>query len=256
MKANEGELPRFHVENSHPAIVSEEIFDSVQAEVARRKELGLRNSSAGIFSSKIMCGDCDSFFGSKVWHSNTKYRRKIWQCRHKFKSVKKCKTPHFYENELKKVFLKAFNQIVSDKNQILSDCEVMLIAFMNTAELEEKIRIAQEKFDNIEKLIESYIKENATSKLNQKEYRAKYSEYLKTYENEKITLETLQNLKIERKIKTQKIKDFINKIKENDALITEFSEELFFATVEKITANADKSLLFAFKNGIDITSEK
>lgn len=90
MKKNEGELPQFYVENSHPAIISPEIFDMVQNEVTKRKGLGLHNSSAGIFSSKIICGDCGNFFGSKVWHSNSKYKRTIWQCNSKFKNKKKC----------------------------------------------------------------------------------------------------------------------------------------------------------------------
>jgi len=183
---------------------------------------------------------------------NTRYRKTIWQCRHKFKNAKKCKTPHFYEDELKSAFLKAFNQVIIDKDKILSECEVMLIAFMNMIELDEKIRTAQEKFDDIEKLIEAYIQQNATSKLDQKEYKTKYTAYLETYEKEKSKLETLQNLKSERKIKIQKIKTFINQIKENGEIIKEFNQELFFATVEKITANVDKSLAFTFKNGIEI----
>ncbi len=43
-----------------------------------------RNSCVSIFSSKIRCGDCVSWYGSKVWHSNDKYRKVIWQCNHKF----------------------------------------------------------------------------------------------------------------------------------------------------------------------------
>ena len=49
-----------------------------------------RQSSVGIFSSKIKCGDCGSWYGSKVWHSNDKYRRVIWQCNHKFDGGEKC----------------------------------------------------------------------------------------------------------------------------------------------------------------------
>ena len=226
--------------------------DTIQAEVARRKEFGLRNSSASTFSSRIFCGDCKNFLGSKVWHSNTKYKRTIWQCRHKFKNAKKCKTPHFIEGELKSAFLKAFNQIVSDKDKILSNCEIMLMAFMDTCELDKKLIDTQEKYDGAYKLLESYVHQNATSKLNQSEYRKKYAAYLEIYEKEKAKLENLQNLKTQRKVKTQNIKNFIEQIKENSELITEFNEELFFATVDKITANVDKSLIFTFKNGIEI----
>ncbi len=39
-KVNEGEVPQYYVEESHPAIIPPEEFELVQAEMARRKELG------------------------------------------------------------------------------------------------------------------------------------------------------------------------------------------------------------------------
>ncbi len=37
MKVNEGEVPQYYVENSHPAIVNAEVFELVQQELERRK---------------------------------------------------------------------------------------------------------------------------------------------------------------------------------------------------------------------------
>ncbi|MEN6637446.1 MAG: recombinase family protein, partial [Clostridiaceae bacterium] len=69
MKRNEGELPQYYVEQSHPAIVSPEVFDEVQQELKRRREARYVGRS-GCFSSKIICGECGSYYGRKVWHSN------------------------------------------------------------------------------------------------------------------------------------------------------------------------------------------
>lgn len=127
----------------------------------------------------------------------------------------------------------------------------MLLALTNTDELDKKIETIQLKYDNIQKLVESYINENATSKLDQKEYKAKYSSYLETYEKEKSKLENLQNLKSERKIQAQKIRDFINKLKGQGSVVQEFNEELFFATIEKAVVNLE-NISFVFKNGAEI----
>ena len=43
-KVNEGEVPQYFVENSHEAIIEPVEFDMVQAEIARRKELGKKYS--------------------------------------------------------------------------------------------------------------------------------------------------------------------------------------------------------------------
>ncbi len=60
-RKNRGELPKYFVENSHEPIISEEIFEKVQQEIKRRRELGIFASGAVVtscFTSKIRCGCC------------------------------------------------------------------------------------------------------------------------------------------------------------------------------------------------------
>ena len=73
-QVNRGEVPQFYVENSHPAIVTPEVFDLAQYEMARRGQRGRHTSAASIFSNRLVCGECGAYFGSKVWHSNDPYR--------------------------------------------------------------------------------------------------------------------------------------------------------------------------------------
>ena len=68
-KVNEGEVPQYYVEGSHEAIVDADDWDIVQAEIARRKELGRSYSGNSIFSSKLVCADCGGFYGQKVWRT-------------------------------------------------------------------------------------------------------------------------------------------------------------------------------------------
>ena len=121
-KVNEGEVPQYYVEESHPAIIEPEEFELVQAEVMRRKVLGKAYSSSNIFSAKLICGCCGGYFGSKVWHSTSKYRRVIWQCNHKFKNGEKCTTPHLYEDEIKQKFIKVCGMVGEDKDDFLASC--------------------------------------------------------------------------------------------------------------------------------------
>ena len=62
---NNGELPKYYVENSHPAIIDRAEWDMVQAEIQRRNEIGAIYSSNDIFSSKLICEDCGSFYEEK-----------------------------------------------------------------------------------------------------------------------------------------------------------------------------------------------
>lgn len=74
---NEGEVSQYYVEKDHEAIIDPEIFDQVQDELKRRCPGRNRHSGIHDFSGMIKCGQCGSWYGSKVWHSTSKYRKII-----------------------------------------------------------------------------------------------------------------------------------------------------------------------------------
>ena len=65
---NEGQVPMYHIEQDHEAIIPPETFKRVQDEILRRKNRPIQGQT--IFSGKIFCGCCGATFGPKVWHSN------------------------------------------------------------------------------------------------------------------------------------------------------------------------------------------
>ena len=93
MKVNEGEVPQYYVEDSHPAIIKPAEWEAVQVEMEQRRSRGRRHDCGSPFSGKVFCGDCGGVYGSKTWHSTDKYRRVIWQCNHKYDSGERCGTP-------------------------------------------------------------------------------------------------------------------------------------------------------------------
>lgn len=120
-KINEGEVPQYYVEKSHPAIVSAEVFDLAQYEMKRRAKKGRHTSAASIFSDKLVCGECGAAYGSKVWHSTDAYRTMIWRCNEKY-AVKgqPCPSPHLRDEEIQNAFVQAVNQVLEQKEETLS----------------------------------------------------------------------------------------------------------------------------------------
>ena len=136
MKVNEGEVPQYYVEHSHPAIVRPEEWEKVQLELARRKNSGRRTVCSSPFAGKLICGDCGEIYGAKVWHSTSKYRRTVWQCNGKFKGDEKCHTPHLYEEDLKKHFLIALSELLSDRTTLLEDGRLILQELLDFEKLD------------------------------------------------------------------------------------------------------------------------
>lgn len=131
---NQGQVPRYYIKENHEAIIDPELFDLVQAERADRKRKYGRYMGVSIFSGKIKCGDCGGWFGPKVWHSTDKYRRIVWQCNDKFK--KQCTSTHLTEDEIKAAFIKAFNIIFRNKNEIIGNIKMLQQEFCSIDRLE------------------------------------------------------------------------------------------------------------------------
>lgn len=90
VKKNNGELPMYYVENSHPAIIERRIFDKVQEEIARRagkkkvKQTGTK-TELGRYSGKyaltelLYCGECGTPYRRCTWSRNGK-KKIVWRC--------------------------------------------------------------------------------------------------------------------------------------------------------------------------------
>jgi DNA invertase Pin-like site-specific DNA recombinase len=80
---NRGELPVYLVENAHEAIISKEDFEAVQAEQARRRELGVFANwsiTTSALTSKVKCGKCGASFHRKSRKRADGSTAKYWRC--------------------------------------------------------------------------------------------------------------------------------------------------------------------------------
>lgn len=248
-KVNEGEIPQYYVENSHPAIISSDVFDMVQQEMKRRNTMKNRHSSAGIFSSKIICGECGSSFGSKVWHSTSKYRRVIFQCNNKFKGADKCKTPHITEDDIKKLFVTAVNKLISNKDEIIENFEIIKYTIFDDTALVMEYTETKNEMTVIAELIQKYVNENANTKLEQEEYKKSYHGLVSRFEAAKARFNEIGEKQQKIKVRRDRFEAFLNALKDQDGLVTEFDERLWHTLVDTITVFSENNIRLTFKDG-------
>ena len=255
VKVNEGEVPQYYVENSHPAIIPPEVFDLVQYEWKQRKTDGHWTSSAHPFSGKIFCGECGGQYGSKIWDSNTEYRRLIWQCNNKYKGGH-CHTPHLTESEIKAAFLSAFNAVLHDRAEIMAAYNEVIEALTDTSDLDAERGELQNEADVVTELIKKAISENAHKAQDQEEYQRKYEGYCARFEKARNRLAEIEDICLERNAKKVKIQMFMERMGQYAGLVTEFDEELWYSTVDMVTVFEDKRMAFIFRDGTQVTIKK
>ena len=252
MKTNEGEIPQYYVEHSHPAIIPPEEWELVQLEIERRQNLPSRYSGTSVFSSKLVCGDCGGFYGRKVWHSNDQWRKVIWQCNHKFQNGQRCKTPHLDEETNQRMFLIAYNRFMGDREQLLADCALACETLSDSAELDTKLEQTQQEIESLEKLIRACIQENAAAALSQEDYQKRYNSLAERCQAAYTKRDALEQERERRMRRDKELQIFIAALEKQPLVLEEWDELLWVMLVERALVCRDGSVIFRFKNGTEI----
>ncbi len=252
MKPNEGEVPQYYVEGSHPAIIEPDEWEHVQTEIARRKALGGAYSGKSTLSAKLVCEDCGSFYGSKVWHSTDKYRRTIWRCNCKFSNEHRCDTPTVDTQTVQRLFIQAYNQLMKNRKQLIGDCELMRKTLTDSSDLDAQIEQQMEECSIIAEMAKALVKDNATTAQSQDTYLQKYETLTKRYEAASAELDRLQAERTLCAQKDKSIRLFIRTLKKQPEVMDKWSDIIWTVMVEKAIVHKDGSITFIFFNGANV----
>lgn len=133
-RVNNGEKPKYYVTGCLPAIVTPELYDRVQEEVARRKAKRatsekVQNPLAGRYSGKyalselLICGKCGAPYRRATWAKKGK-KKIVWRCGCRLDyGTQFCKdSPTLEENALHEAIMRGIAMQYIDRD---SDMEVL-----------------------------------------------------------------------------------------------------------------------------------
>ncbi len=251
MKKNEGQVPQYYVEGNHEAIISPAVFDMVQAELERRRSGSSRYSGVSIFSNKIKCADCGGWFGSKVWHSTDQYRKVIYRCNRKYNG-EKCQTPHVTEDEIKAAFVSAYNQLVTEKKEIIANAEIIRKMLCRTDDLQEKKRRLEDEMSIAAERAQGLIAENARIAQNQDDYQERYAALVKRYNAAKGRYDEVVDAIAAKAAQSERLLEFIRTMQAQEGILAKFDERLWSTMVDFVTVGQGKEIKVTFKDGSEI----
>ena len=149
---NNGQAPMFLVENSHPAIISKEIFKQYEFERARRlknkKEVDQqvsksnrgRYTSVNSLANKIICANCGDLYRRAVWTKRSGEKQPVWRCANRLDNGKHAcnKSVTLKEKELFDQLVIIINNVLSRKNTVLNDIANEASKFVNPRDIQTK----------------------------------------------------------------------------------------------------------------------
>ena len=209
-------------------------------------------SGVHTFSSKIRCGECGSWYGSKVWHSNSKYRKVIWQCNHKFDGDKHCSTPHLTDDIIQRAFLSAANKLLATKDTVIADGREMMSLLFDTNDLEREQEELQQETQVVSDMVQQCIYENAHVALDQTEYQKRYDGLTERFEKAKARLDAVTAIIHQMQTQRASIEDFLKAFAAMPDELTEFTLESWHGLVDYGTVYDADDIRFTFKNGQEV----
>ena len=203
VKKNNGELPMYYVENSHPAIIERRIFERVQEEIARRvgkkkvKQTGTK-TELGRYSGKyaltelLYCGECGTPYRRCTWSRNGK-KKIVWRCVSRLDYGKKyCKnSPSVEESRLHNAIAAAITKKANSEEINIGGIMNHIESFGSQRDTDGIIQ-RQRRISEIEKVIDDLARLNS-DEAQSGELDYKFSELYAELYSVKDELEEMQN---------------------------------------------------------------
>lgn len=251
-KMNEGEIPQYYVKNNHDPIIDREIFDLVQAEVARRKGKIGRYNNERLFTGKLICGNCGDSFCPRTREGARKQPYVVWFCtaKERGESPIKCNTGRFCDASIKDMFIHAVNQIPTT-DMIEAQKLVNEVAF-NTDELEWQQRQVKLRLDDLASQMDLYIAQNTRIAQNQDIYNQEYAELSFKFTEAKDYYEKLTATIKDKKLRKFRANQYYTRLKSLTYPIDRIDHELWLALVDHVLIKNQEDITFVFMDGSTI----
>ena len=249
-KINHGERKQYLVIDSHPAIISREIFQKVQELLTQRSAaIHPRSDVPHAFARKVVCGHCGTLCKRKNCGGSVN-----WACRRHDKSITACPNTQVPEEQMKNAFLHVYYNLkhygTSILTQLISDLYAArtgsLLWSENIVEINKQISdIASQ-----ERLLAQLKQQGVVdpdifiSRSNQLAERRR-----------ELKLQKERILRSEEDHTIQQTQDLLDVLESGPDWLDAFDEQLFSDMIEKIVVVDNETLRFRLLNGLEVTEK-
>lgn len=258
---NTGQLPKYLFQDYHEAIISREMFDAVQLEMARRRaQTGSTRKSAptglGRYSGKyalsglLFCGECGTAYRRVVWTQHGE-KRAVWRCTSRLDYGKKyChNSPTLDEQPLQEAILKAVNAAMSEHDSLsaqLADDMAQELApvpgeSMSLGDIDRAMAELGKQFDQL--LTEASETGDASA------YTERFQSISSAMEELKRRKANILSIRQEQEQLTRRVNAAAAAMRTAKAELTEWNDDVMYQLLEKVTVLDGFQIRVTFRNG-------
>lgn len=243
---NHGEQPMYYVENSNPAIVSQETYEAVQALIKSRQPSCKRKAKTYPLTRTLLCPDCGHTFRRQVVNGTA-----YWLCAAKATNKTDCAWRRVKEDEVYAAFNLMIRKVQANREYLLGTLIRQL------EELQYRTTGSQQRIKEIDREIADLTAQNLVlSRLHGKGVlnAADYTAQSDVLENKITELRIERRAKITDSDENEMLDELkmLNDILKGVEIGIGFDAELFEQTVDSITVDSNELLTFHLAGGISL----
>ncbi|WP_258106896.1 recombinase family protein [Christensenella minuta] len=265
VRKNNGELPMYLVKNSHPAIVSREMFQRVQEEMTKRASKKISDSKTGrtrqgkysckyAMTERLVCGECGTPYRRCTWRQRDGSYKIVWRCISRLESKESCaESPTVDEGTLHGALLRAINYVLEQREAIEADVAQSLAQAIakkegadDVADLENRLARLDEDFRRALQTV-NLTAENAETQ--NREFKRIATEKEKVHEK-------LNALRLEQEIMAHgsaRVKALFDTITAKASGLSEYEDSLAACIIQQVTVLAKDLVRVKFNEiGIEL----
>lgn len=261
---NNGERPKYYVENNHPAIIDSGTFGRVQEEMARRsgkrkvKQVGTKTEQ-GRYSSKyaltelLICGQCGTPYRRCTWAANGK-KKVVWRCINRLDYGKKyCHdSPSIEESVLQEAIMKAVMQTARQNAEVLKTLKLHIGMGLSAETTEDnsldlQIRIAEIEAE-FQKMLKAIAADNVEA-FDEEKAKALMDEKAKL----QIQLDRIADTKQKRKNAKSRLDEIFTIIEALANHPISYDDQIVRQILESVIVESKEKIKVVFVGGLEVT---
>ena len=159
---------------------------------------------------------------------------------------------HITEDEVKTAFVTAFNKLVTEREEIITNARLVRQTLCDTTALsEEKTKLQQELAVLVE-MTEKAVRENARIAQDQGEYQRHYDGMVARYDAAKARFDEVTEAISAKESQAERLAMFERTLKAQTEPMAEFDSQLWASMVECVTVGVDGGMTVVFRDGTRI----
>ena len=242
---NNGLAPQYYVEGSHEPIIPKHIFMKVQEELVRRANLrsGKDGRKKRVYSSKYAlssictCEKCGDVYRRIAWNNRGK-KSTVWRCCIRVEhGPGVCDAPTIPEEALQAAVMKAINDVLGRKSEVIKQMEIILEQTVSN-DYDEQLAAIDTRMEELQlKLVDLN-----TTKLESEDLSRDVNALRE--EKERIMVAIAED-----KGRQLKKEEMIRFLQEQTEELDEFDDVLVRKLVEQVVVHGDGTFTVEFKSG-------